>query len=292
MKNTILQTTILLLVTAAAVSEAAAISPNDVEVELGGLVRTHDGQQRPEMIHDPVLNAVARAKAFDLARRNYFSHVDPDGFGPNRVAQLSGYELPGRYGSDKSSNYIESIGGGAESAAQQFASWLGSSGHRAHLLGANEFYAEQTHFGVGYAEVAGSRLGRYYVFISAPPPESGGGDGPYADWLLQRFLPKSLEGTNDITDHDGDGISRLQEFVLGFEPLTPNVLPSPTLSLDSRRLEWRLPLREALSSISARVERSGDLKSWTREGVSVEPGGLFSIPLDGSLGVLRLTVDR
>ncbi|MFN0129493.1 MAG: CAP domain-containing protein [Verrucomicrobiales bacterium] len=292
MKATLLKTTILLLVTAGAVTEAAAISPNSVEVELGHLARTHTGQQRPEMIHDPVLNAVARAKAFDLARRNYFSHVDPDGFGPNRVAQLVGYELPGWYGSDKSSNYIESIGGGAGSAAQQFSSWLGSSGHRAHLLGTNEFYAEQTHYGVGYAEVAGSRLRRYYVFISAPPPEAGGGDGPYADWLLQQFLPKSLESTDDMTDHDGDGISRLQEFVLGFEPRTPNVLPSPTLSSDSRRLEWRLPLRETLGSITARVERSGDLKSWTREDVNVEPGGLFSIPIDEPLGALRLAVDR
>jgi len=273
-------------------ASAVAITPNSVESELARLIQTNANQKRIEMIHSPLLNAVARAKALDLAKRNYFNHVDPDGFGPNRVAQLVGHSLPEFYGSERGTNYIESLGGGATSAAQQFSAWLGSAGHRTHVLGTDAFYAEQTHYGVGYVDVAGSQYSRYYVFISTPPPKAGEKSGEYAEWLLQQFLPKTLEGTNDLTDHDADGIPRLQEFILGFEPRSPNILPSPTLSPDSKRLEWRLPLRAAIGSITVQVERSADLKAWTTEGVSAEPGGLFSIPIDRSIGGMRLAAEH
>src|ERR1041385_5049076 len=39
------------------------------------------------------LAKVAEAKAYDMAKRNYMAHVDPDGFGINYFINKSGYKL-------------------------------------------------------------------------------------------------------------------------------------------------------------------------------------------------------
>lgn len=160
----------LFLCTAAAQSSFAGL--NSQEQALLNLLANASGQKRPFVKVDPVLSQVARARAADMANRNYFGHTDPDGRGPNWHVQRAGYKLPASYGTSTSANYIESIGAGQTSASSVWSEWMGSSGHRTHLLASDSFYAAQTSVGIGYVNDSGSRYGHYWVVITAPPQPS------------------------------------------------------------------------------------------------------------------------
>jgi len=146
-----------------------ALLPNAAEEYIAQRAMNHPDQGRTSMVYDPYLHLVARAKALDLGRRGYFAHVDPDGYGPNEVIRMTGYQLPSHYSSGLSGNNVESLSAGRAAAEDAFVSWMNSPGHRRHVLGEIDFYRGQTHYGVGYAEVAGSPYRHYYVFITAPP---------------------------------------------------------------------------------------------------------------------------
>ena len=142
-----------------------------------GLVRHLVGdagqnRNRGEMQLDPVLTAVAQARALDLATRRYFSHVNPDGIGPNSLVRAAGYVLPAFWGGDRSGNFIESIGAGYNSPEDAWAGWMKSSGHRSHLLAGKSFYRNQTRYGVGYHFDRASPFRNYWVVITAPPSQS------------------------------------------------------------------------------------------------------------------------
>lgn len=268
------------------------ITPNAVEVQIASLAINHPDQARPTMVYDPLLNLVARTKALDLARRGYFAHVDPDGYGPNKALQLAGYGLPGWWGDDLDSNYIESIGGGYSSAQAAFDGWMNSAGHRRHLLAEVEFYAGQTRYGVGYAELPGSPYRRYYVFLSAPPDENGDAPlEPYVEWLFGQFTPKEIDTSGDSSDGDGDGIPRLLEFVLQLDPKASQVMPAARFNVGTRRLEWRLPVRSDLGTVSVSVERSLDLRSWSADAVQ-KSADVFSIDTQARGGFMRLVARR
>jgi uncharacterized protein YkwD len=53
------------------------------EAEMAALL-TGSAQRRPRLTWNPVLAKVARERAWDMAVRGYFSHVNPDGVGPTR----------------------------------------------------------------------------------------------------------------------------------------------------------------------------------------------------------------
>jgi len=268
------------------------ITPNAVEIQIANLAINHPDQARPTMVYDPLLNLVARTKALDLARRGYFAHVDPDGYGPNKAVQLAGYGLPDWWGDDLDSNYIESIGGGYSSAQAAFDGWMNSAGHRRHLLAESDFYAGQTRYGVGYAELSGSPYRRYYVFLSAPPNENGAAPlEPYMEWLFGQFTLKETATSGDSSDGDGDGIPRLLEFVLQLDPRKSQVMPTARLNAETRRLEWRLPVRSDLGSVSVLVERSLDLRSWAADSVQ-KSGDVFSIDAQAQRGFMRLVARR
>ena len=268
------------------------ITPNAVEIQIASLAINHPDQARPTMVYDPLLNLVARTKALDLARRGYFAHVDPDGYGPNKAVQLTGYGLPDWWGDALDSNYIESLGGGYNSAQAAFEGWMSSPGHRRHLLAESEFYAGQTRYGVGYAELPGSPYRRYYVFLSAPPNDNGDTPlEPYVEWLFSHFTPKEINTSDDASDGDGDGIPRLLEFVLQLDPKRSQVMPTALFNVGTRRLEWRLPVRSDLGSVSVLVERSLDLRSWSADGVQ-SSGGVFSIDTQARGGFMRLVARR
>ena len=46
-------------------------------------------------------------RALDMGTRRYFSHVNPDGYGPNYLVQQAGYALPSFYGQEPDANNIE-----------------------------------------------------------------------------------------------------------------------------------------------------------------------------------------
>lgn len=275
-----------------ALGVARGIEPNSVEVEIANLARQHPAQARTSMVYDPRLNVIARAKALDLGRRNYFAHVDPDGYGPNKAAQLAGYVLPGWWGEALEANYIESIAGGYANAQAAFDGWMASAGHKRHILAETSFYAEQTRYGVGYAQVPGSTYVRYYVFVSAPPePTAGAALEPYNEWLFSYFTPKAIDTSGDLSDTDGDGIPMVTEFALQLNPLTSNALPKPIYNSANGRLEWTLPIRSDLGLIEASVEQSFDFRIWTAEGV-LHLNDLYSIENHRSNAFLRLKVTR
>jgi uncharacterized protein YkwD len=130
-----------------------------------------DEQGRDEIHCNPILARVARARAADMAARAYFSHVNPDGHGPNYMVAEAGFELPSWYDHRDSANNLESIGGGYSTPDNVWSAWMSSPNHRVHLLGANSFYADQHEVGVGFANDPDSPFGQYWVVITAPSLE-------------------------------------------------------------------------------------------------------------------------
>ena len=139
------------------------------ERKMAALTRGHSQQKRSSLVWDSRLSKVARARAQDMAKRGYFSHVDPDGRGPNWHVTQSGYRLPIKWTAFDKANQIESILAGYATAEGAFKYWLESPKHATHLLARSPFYQEQTRYGIGYAHVPNSQLTHYWVFLSAPP---------------------------------------------------------------------------------------------------------------------------
>lgn len=140
---------------------------NREEQALAEIFEHARGQRRAAVHCDPTLARVARAKARDLGVRRYFRHVTPDGDGPNRLVERAGYALPAVYSRKRNANNVEVIAAGDETARDAWDAWLKSSSHRTQVLGRERFFAEQTDYGVGFADVPGSEYGRYWVLITA-----------------------------------------------------------------------------------------------------------------------------
>jgi uncharacterized protein YkwD len=129
-------------------------------------------QRRPSLTCDPILAAVARGRAQDMAARDYFSHVTPEGKGPNTLVMEAGYVLPEWYNHDRDANNLESIAGGFATPTEVWNAWMESRGHRTHLLALDSFYTDQVKVGIGYATVPGSQFEHYWVVITAPDPSA------------------------------------------------------------------------------------------------------------------------
>jgi hypothetical protein len=138
-----------------------------LEGGIATLMKSDYSQRRSSLSYSPILARIARERAYDMAMRGYFSHVNPDGIGPNFLVTQAGYPLPDFYGSERSGNNIESIAAGNATVDDTWRQWMGSSGHRTHILGLKDFYAEQTDYGIGHAYVPGSRYSHYWVVITA-----------------------------------------------------------------------------------------------------------------------------
>ncbi len=174
-------------------AEAGGLPRNQRESAIGKLVKDDPLQARKKMVHDERLHLVARRRALDMAKRDYFSHTDPDGIGPNKVARLAGYRLPYFYSKKRDANNIESVAAGQETAQDAYDAWIKSSAHRSHLRGEG-FFKSQTRYGVGYAFREGTKFRHYYVFVTAPPEP--GGPRPLSMAKIKRFLrltPQQLE---------------------------------------------------------------------------------------------------
>jgi len=78
------------------------------ERKMAALIRNHPRQKRAAMVWDRRLHSVAKKRATDMLTRDYLSHTDPDGFGPNWHVTRSGYRLPKAWTTFPSSNQIES----------------------------------------------------------------------------------------------------------------------------------------------------------------------------------------
>jgi uncharacterized protein YkwD len=151
------------------VSRAAAVTLLPQEQAIANDLTTDPNQGRPYMVLDPVIQAVAEARAKDMAVRNYFSHVNPDGVAANYLLRQAGYQLPAWWGTDPTANYVESIAAGYSSPSDTWTQWMDSPPHKEHLLAQNSFFATETHYGVGYYYDPNSTYQYYWVVITAPP---------------------------------------------------------------------------------------------------------------------------
>lgn len=151
-------------------SALADWTPNTQEQQIASYMINDPGQKRPELIADPILGSVARARAADMASRDYFAHVNPDGVAVNYLIRKAGYVLPDWWPTDPTLNYVESIGAGYTTASAAWQGWMGSPPHKTHILGLDSFYASETRYGIGYAYNANSTYKYYWVIITAPPP--------------------------------------------------------------------------------------------------------------------------
>lgn len=136
-------------------------------LDLLALIKAHPQQRRASYTVNALLMQVAQARAEDMSRRDYFSHVTPEGLGPNYFVRKAGYPLPTWYGVELHSNQVESIHAGGVDAAMVVDGWQHSPSHSVHMLGLIDFYANQIDVGAGYAMRAGTVYGTYWCFISA-----------------------------------------------------------------------------------------------------------------------------
>ena len=141
--------------------------PSSQEAEFEALFRSDPNQTRAAINCNPTLSAVAQQRAEDMAARHYFSHVNPDGVGPNQLVRDAGYHLPSFYSMERDGNNIESIAGGFASAQEAWTGLLGSPAHRRHLLGEVDFYREQIDLGIGFVEDPDSDYRYYWVILTA-----------------------------------------------------------------------------------------------------------------------------
>jgi uncharacterized protein YkwD len=93
---------------------------------------------------DMYVSNIAQNHAMDMARRNYFSHISPEG--KNHTARLN----------DAGTKYIlagENLAWGQNSGKDVVVKWMNSSGHRANIL-----YKDFNAMGIGAYK-------KYYVLI-------------------------------------------------------------------------------------------------------------------------------
>ncbi len=118
------------------------------------------------------LAQVAEARALDLARRNYFAHVDPEGLGVNYHINKAGYALPKEWIAEKDANYFESLSAGSVSGIDAITNLLvdantPSLGHRKHLLGLSTWDSSLVDIGIGYVRAPSSPYSSYTCVIIA-----------------------------------------------------------------------------------------------------------------------------
>lgn len=149
----------------------AGCQPNDLERTIAERMLAHPEQSHPVLRCDPLLERFARDRARDMGTRAYFSHITPEGLGPNVLVRQAGYPLWSGYSNANSANSIEIMyaGGGSRppNPDDPWTWWLNSSTHRSFLLGTQAFNREQDEYGIGAVTVPGSPSGHYWIAIFA-----------------------------------------------------------------------------------------------------------------------------
>lgn len=125
------------------------------------------------LVWNEQLAKAAEFRAYDMANRNYFDHVTPEGIGPNYYIQKAGYYLNPDWLKKLSANNFESIAANhptAEAGIKAFIIGKNSPGlrHRTHVLGMDEWNGSLTDIGIGFVRVPnGSQYKTYLCVIIA-----------------------------------------------------------------------------------------------------------------------------
>ncbi len=128
-----------------------------------------DVQRRP-LKWNATLAAVAEARVYDMAKRDYFSHVNPDGNAINYLVNKAGYKLNPDWLDDRRNNTFESIGMGIVGGEECIKVLIIDDGvpsldHRKHLLGIGEWNASLVDIGIGYAKRQGKDEDDWETYI-------------------------------------------------------------------------------------------------------------------------------
>ena len=128
-------------------------NPNIYSSEIG--VNLSYVNRRPSLTWNNILAKVAQEKAEDMARRNYFSHTNPNNQGINILIHKEGYNLPYEWIKNKNDNYFESLGAGYSDGISAIKDLIKDEGvtppgHRNHLLGITDFWSNCYDIGIGF----------------------------------------------------------------------------------------------------------------------------------------------
>jgi uncharacterized protein YkwD len=102
---------------------------------------------------DEVLHSAASQHSVDMARRNYFDHVSPEGVSVSQRVPKSVY---------KWRNVGENLAGGDESVAEVVQGWLDSPAHCENMMDAR--YADMA---LACAAKPGTQWGTYWTMVLA-----------------------------------------------------------------------------------------------------------------------------
>jgi uncharacterized protein YkwD len=105
----------------------------------------------PPVTVDDKLTAAARAKLFDMLRRDYFAHETPDGRQPWTFLRAAGYRFQAA---------AENLAKGYDNEPELQEAWMKSRGHRANIL--NPLFTE-----IGVADANGIVV----VLFGRPAPQ-------------------------------------------------------------------------------------------------------------------------
>ncbi|HXC55777.1 MAG TPA: CAP domain-containing protein [Rhizomicrobium sp.] len=134
-----------------------------------------DPKARALMI-DPELSDIARKRAIDMATKNYFTHVAPNGDTSASLLMAEDAHFQGLLGENMGAqHYTRNVGIDVEAFARRFvATWLASAPHKENLA-----FADYNHTGVGAAvngdtvyvtQLFSTDLGLGPHLDNAPPP--------------------------------------------------------------------------------------------------------------------------
>ncbi|MRT94292.1 CAP domain-containing protein [Ancylomarina sp. 16SWW S1-10-2] len=140
--------------------------------ELG--VDLSDVEKRPQLIWNEELATAAYNKVKDMAEKKYFSHVDSAGYGMNYRINEAGFHLADYLLQSKTANSFESIAAGTKLNTGKIMIQrliidkdIEGFGHRKHLLGMTDFWAESAYCGIGFYKQPGSRYTHYICVLIA-----------------------------------------------------------------------------------------------------------------------------
>ena len=118
---------------------------------------------KPLVWHE-TLAEVARAKAMDMAKRDYLSPITPDGYGINISVRSAGYDIPEEWYEDPKLNYFELVQGGGKTGDEVIIELMKASReHREKLLGVSEFNQNALDVGIGFVR---AYRGTYRTYVS------------------------------------------------------------------------------------------------------------------------------
>jgi uncharacterized protein YkwD len=144
--------------------------PAKFSKEIG--INLENVKARPALKGNDILAKVAEEKALDMANRDYFGHVTPEGLGINIQIHEAGYTLPKDWLKEKDQNFFESISAGTNTGEEAIRNLiidkdLPAASHRKQLLGITDFYSECTDIGIGFARHPKSKYRTYMSIIIA-----------------------------------------------------------------------------------------------------------------------------